>query len=56
MESEYCKCVKKLTASLEIQLVNIKLCRCSWYILSILIDLAYGVNEGFSRAGKMFQV
>ena len=50
------KCVKKLTASLEIKLENIRLCKCSWYILRILSDLAYGVNEGSSKAGRIFQV
>ena len=48
------QCGKK--ASLEIKLVNIMLCKCSWYILNVLSDLAYGVNEGLSRAGRMFQV
>ena len=56
MESELYNAFKKLTVSLEIKLVNIMLCKCSWYILSILSDLAYGVSEGFSRAEKMFQV
>ena len=50
------KCVKKLKASLEIKLVNIKLCKCSWYVLNVVCDLAYGVNEGLSRAERMFQV
>ena len=36
--------------------MNVKLCKCSWYILNVLCDLAYGVNEGLSRAGRMFQV
>ena len=48
--------LKKLTTILEITLVNIMLCKCSWYVLSILGDLPYGVNEGFLRVGRMFQV
>ena len=36
--------------------MDVTLCKCSWYILSILNDLAYGVSEGFSIAEKMFQV
>ena len=56
MESTLCNAFKKLTASLEIKLVNITLCKCSWYILNILSDLAYGVNKGLSRAERMFQV
>ena len=50
------QCLKKLTASLEIKLVNIMLCKCSWYVLSILGDLAYGVNKGLSRAERIFKV
>ena len=50
------QCLKILTASLEVKLVNITLCKCSWYILSILSDLAYGVRKGFLRVEKMFQV
>ena len=50
------QCVKRLTTSFEIKLVNIKLCKCSWYILNVLCDLDYGVNEGLSRAERMFQV
>ena len=56
MESELCNAFKKLTASLEIKLVNITLCKCSWYILNFLGGLAYGVREGFSIVGEMFQV
>ena len=56
MESTLCNAFKKLTASLEIKLVDVMLCKCSWYILIILSDLAYGVNEGFSIAREMFQV
>ena len=50
MESTLCNTFKKLTASLEIKLVNITLCKCSWYILRILSDLAYGVSEGLFKS------
>ena len=50
------QCLKKLTANLEIKLVNVKLCSCSWYILNILSGLAYAISEGFSIAREMFQV
>ena len=56
MESTLCNAFKKLTESLEIKLVNITLCKCSWYVLSILGDLAYGVNEGLSKSRRIFQV
>ena len=56
MGLELCNAFKKLTTSLEIKLVNITLCKCSWYILIFLGGLAYGVNEGFSIVGEMFQV
>ena len=36
MESTLYNAFKKLTASLEIKLVNITLCKCSWDVLSIL--------------------
>ena len=49
MESELCNAFKKFTASLKIKLVNITLCKCSWYILSFLGGLAYGVSEGFVK-------
>ena len=49
------QCFKK-SPSPEIKLVDVTLCKCSWYILSVLNDLAYGFNERFSIAGKIFQV
>ena len=50
------QCIKKLTASLEIKLVNISCASALGIFQMFLSGLAYGVNEGLSRAERMFQV